>query len=228
MSSPLPTATLPAAACAALLAVTACAPPYTFGEPIDADLPERGALIVLDVQNDFMKKEGAFPVDTAQGDAALGTINMLLQAQLGELEADRPGMAVAYAKNDFDPADPANPFRGNSAIEGSDGAELDERLLRIDAPLFSKRESDAFSNDSFDAWLREQRVTHVYLTGVFSDGCVYATALAAQQRGYDVTIVADAVATADDDRLAASFDTFEREGFELRSGDEALAALLDD
>lgn len=212
--------------CVALVSALGCAPPHTFGEPIDPNLPERGALLVLDMQNDFLDHDGAFPVDPDQGETALGSINGLLRAQQEEADIGRAGMLVAYAKNEFDPADPANPFRGNSAIEGSQGAELDERVLRIDAPLFSKKESDAFSNDAFDGWLREQEVTHVYLTGVYSDGCVYATALAAKQRGYDVTIVQDAVATETDARLDASLDTLAHEGFQLRDRDEALSELL--
>lgn len=213
--------------CAAVtLTAIGCTPPFTFGEPIDSTLPERGALLVLDVQVDFMEEDGAFPVDAAQSESALRQINVLLQAQQDQLDLGRAGMPVVLTKNDFAPEDPANPFRGNSAIAGSAGAELDGRLLQIDAPLFSKQESDSFSNEAFDTWLRDEQITHLYLTGVYSDGCVYATALAAQQRGYQVTIVEDAVATATDERLEASFDSFVAEGFSLLTAEQALAALM--
>lgn len=192
-----------------LLLLGACTPPFTTGDAIDPDLAPKAAVLVLDMQKDFLSPDGAFPVDTAQGDAALAATNTMLEGL--PIDAD-----VVYAKNDFAPEDISNPFRGNSAIAGSEGAELDDRLLLLDdAPLFSKQESDAFSNDDFDAYLRDAEVTHVVLSGVYADGCVYATALAAQQRGYDVTILTDAVATADDDRLAAAFDAHRRQGFAL-------------
>jgi nicotinamidase-related amidase len=206
--------------------LVACTPPYTSGEPIDPNWPEKHMLVVLDVQNDFMDEDGAFPVDPDQAVQTLEQINGLLTSHRDSVDAGESGMRVVYAKNDFDPADPANPFRGNSAIEGSEGAELDERLIRVEAPLFSKKESDAFSSDAFESHLRAEKITHLYLTGVFSDGCVYATALAAAQRGFAITIVTDAVATADDDRLVSSMGTFEAEGFALVNANQAKAALI--
>lgn len=208
----------------ALISAAACTP-YTLGEPIDDTLPELGALLVLDVQKDFMRPDGAYPVDTAQGERALKHINQLLQSQQDALDEGGDAAVVVFAKNDFRPEDPANPFRGNSAIRGSEGAELDDELLRIDAPLFSKAESDAFSSDDFDAHLRALEVTHVYLSGVYADGCVYATALAAQQRGYDVTIIEDAVATASDERLDVAFDGYQEDGFGVRTTEQAISAL---
>ena len=200
----------------ALVLLAGCTPPFTSGEPIDSGLEQKPAFLVLDVQRDFMNPAGAFPVDEAQADAAIDVINELLSTL--------PDSAVVvYARNTFAEDDVANPFRGNSAIVGSEGAELDERLLITDAPVFDKEESDAFSSGSFDAFLRENEITDVYMSGVYADGCVFATGLAAQQRGYDVTIVEDAVANGDDQSLEAAFETHIAYGFSLIESDDVVA-----
>ncbi len=192
-----------------------CTPPFSSGPGIDSGMSERPAFIVLDVQRHFMRADGAFPVDEMQSETVLSAINETLGALPEEA-------VVVYARNSFDEDDVANPYRGNSAIAGSEGARFDERLVMIDAPVFLKKESDAFSSSIFDAFLRKEQVSHVYLSGVYADGCVYATALAAQQRGYDVTIVEDAVASETDERLENAFAAHREHGFEVLRSDVVL------
>ncbi|MCP4501819.1 MAG: cysteine hydrolase [Deltaproteobacteria bacterium] len=197
-----------------------CTPPFSSGPTIESGMSERAAFIVLDVQRDFMRADGAFPVDEMQSEAVLLSINETLVALPEDAE-------VVYARNAFDENDVANPFRGNSAIAGSEGALFDERLVMIDAPVFLKKESDAFSSSTFDAFLRKEKITQVYLSGVYADGCVFATALAAQQRGYDVTIVEDAVATETDERLENAFAAHRDHGFEILHSDVVLERFVE-
>lgn len=51
------------------------------------------------------------------------------------------------------------------------------------------------SGTRLEASLREHEVTHVFLAGINTDYCVFATALDSFQRGFETRVIADAVST---------------------------------
>lgn len=67
------------------------------------------------------------------------------------------------------------------------------RALAQPAQVFDKTTYSAFGCLQFVAALAQRHVQSLVLTGVETDVCVLATALAAVDRGHDVTIAADAV-----------------------------------
>lgn len=90
----------------------------------------------------------------------------------------------------------ANFFRQGAAITGSAGAKLDGRLERSGSEqIFTKAHPSAFSNPELDFYLRANGVQELYVLGVFAEGCVRSTAVAAVKHGYTVHVIADAVAS---------------------------------
>lgn len=63
-----------------------------------------------------------------------------------------------------------------------------------------KRHYSAFSGTDLDIRLRERNVDTVVLTGVLSDICVLHTAIDAYNKGYQIEIVASAIASLSEDR----------------------------
>eukprot|EP01006_Ploeotia_vitrea_P010414 TRINITY_DN27038_c0_g1_i1.p2 TRINITY_DN27038_c0_g1~~TRINITY_DN27038_c0_g1_i1.p2 ORF type:complete len:130 (+),score=14.41 TRINITY_DN27038_c0_g1_i1:375-764(+) len=79
---------------------------------------------------------------------------------------------------------------------GSSGAQLhkDMDFCPTTDLLVSKTRFGAFHNSSLDGLLRNRGITTILLTGVLTNACVLHTAIQAQDRGYDVILVKDAVA----------------------------------
>jgi nicotinamidase/pyrazinamidase len=77
------------------------------------------------------------------------------------------------------------------AIEGSDGTELAKQFSSLPEHVIVKRVQDAFETGELDALLARLDVGRVRLVGLDFNYCVQKTALAAKNRGYDVTVVKD-------------------------------------
>ncbi|MBS7527394.1 cysteine hydrolase [Fusibacter paucivorans] len=58
--------------------------------------------------------------------------------------------------------------------------------------LIDKYCSDAFEAEAFVQALNELGIRHVYISGVFSHGCVQATVMGAVHKRYDVSLIEDA------------------------------------
>jgi nicotinamidase-related amidase len=87
-----------------------------------------------------------------------------------------------------------NLLRRRAAIAGSDGARWSDRLEVDGAQYFPKWAGSAFVNPELDIWLRAHGVATLVLCGLMARACVTATAKDALTKGYNVQILADAVA----------------------------------
>lgn len=76
-------------------------------------------------------------------------------------------------------------------------------------PLIAKAYNSAFEHTTLEATLARLGISHLVLAGAASNWCIRATAYAALERGYDLTLVADAhgtepVTLADGSRIEAA------------------------
>jgi nicotinamidase/pyrazinamidase len=170
-----------------------------------------GALILVDLQNDFVPG-GALAV--REGDQVIPIANQL-----------QPAFDLIVASKDWHPADHAS-FAVNHpgkkvgdvielnglpqvlwpahCVQGTTGAEFvpgleTNRLTRI----FLKgtdREIDSYSaffdnghrkSTGLGEYLKQQQVKRVYVMGLATDYCVKFTALDARREGFEVTLVED-------------------------------------
>ncbi len=155
------------------------------------------AVLLVDLQVDFLQAEGRLPVAQSAVPAVLERVNAVVA------EAREVGVAVAHVVNAFPRRSIGNLFRKFAAIEGSPGAEIDARVPRSDSdPVFSKARSDAFSNSALGAWIHKQGIERLLVLGVYADGCVRRTVEGALARGIAVTVPRDGVAS----RSAAAVD----------------------
>ncbi|MEP7288475.1 MAG: cysteine hydrolase [Chloroflexota bacterium] len=175
------------------------------------------ALLVVDLQVDFIDPQGRYPVATHHIEPMLAATNRLIAA------APSHGTQVIYIGNEYSPRDLANLFRNHSAIKGSDGSQLDSRVSRINNHYFSKDQSNAFTNPKLDLFLREHNVKQLVLTGVYASACVRGTALAGLKHGYQVSVVSDAVADASDQRRNAALNGLQRKGVAVLTNAQLLS-----
>ena len=153
------------------------------------------ALIVVDVQNDFMPG-GALPVPNAL--TIIPVINRYI-------EIFSKAKAVVAATRDWHPPNHISfKTRGGPwpphCIQNTWGAQFHPDLkLPKDAIIVSKgyREDkeaySGFEDTELDKLLRERGVKRVFVAGVATEYCVKATALDAIKLGYQTFVLLDAV-----------------------------------
>jgi nicotinamidase-related amidase len=155
------------------------------------EAPVDSAVLLIDLQTDFLDPRGRMPVDWHDAEAVIDAANAILSGQVLR------GVLPIAIVNEFSPsARIANFFRHNAAIAGSEGAKQDARIAqREDMAIFAKQRASAFSNGDLTSFLRARHVAKLYVAGVFAEGCVRATVLGAMKLGFEVFVFADAVAS---------------------------------
>jgi nicotinamidase/pyrazinamidase len=180
------------------------------------DYDDRTALIVVDVQNDFADPEGALYVRDAE--QVVEVINREVE------RAASGGAFIVYTQDWHNEVTPHFAEHGGQwpvhAVQGTWGAAL-HRDLDVRGELVRKGmgEDDGYSGFSehdlangvidqtpLDRMLHERGIDKVVVTGLATDYCVRATALDAATRGFEVTVLTDAIRAVN-----------------LESGDDALA-----
>ena len=171
------------------------------------------ALLVLDLQVDFVDPAGRLPISRDQISPVLAAANRAIAA------AKSGHLAAAYIGNEYGFWDiPGNWFRRGAAMKSSFGSALDPLVTRIaGAPYFAKHRGDAFSNDALERFLVSNDIGRVVLAGVYADACIYCTARSAINRGYRVTVLADAVGAASDEDRRAALRSLSRLGVEVET-----------
>jgi nicotinamidase-related amidase len=148
----------------------------------------KGALLVIDMLNDFIEEKGALVVPGAK------RIVPFIREVLEEFRS--LGRPVIFIKDSHRPDDAEFAYWPPHAVAGTWGGEVVEELKPLPGEYqVSKRRYSAFFGTDLDLVLRELGVEKVYLTGVLTNICVYATALDAAMRGYRVAVFRRGVAS---------------------------------
>jgi nicotinamidase/pyrazinamidase len=168
---------------------------------------DKTALIVVDVQNDFADPNGNLHVP--EGDSIIPTINQ-------EIERARSAGAMVTYTQDWHPENTPH-FEKDGGIwpvhcvMGTWGAELHPRLAVVGEVVrkgsqgedgysgFTQR--DPVSGDEkptvLEERLRSKGIQRTVVVGLATDYCVKETALDALERGFDTTVMSDAVRSVD-------------------------------
>lgn len=169
--------------------------------------PERTALLVIDMQNDFVLL-GA-PVHTPGGLELVPTIAGLARScrEAGfpvvfTQEMHRADLSDFGIELDFEPP---------HCLEGTPGMELVASLepQQGDLRIRGKRRYDAFLGTDLDLALRVRGVENLLVTGVCTDICVICTVHHARNLDYRVVLLKDAVAGTTSERHAAALACME-------------------
>src|SRR4028118_524301 len=159
--------------------------------------PARTALVVVDMQNDFVKEGGSLLVPDAEG--TILTIRRLLDG------ARRSGMRVVYSQDTHTADDPEWDIWPGHAREGTWGWEIvDELAPREDELVIRKVRYDAFYGTHLDHFLRMWGTDTLLLCGTVANICVHYTAASAALRWYDVVVPRDATSALDPFDLESS------------------------
>lgn len=156
------------------------------------------ALISIDYTNDFVADDGKLTA----GKPAQAIEEALLAATKAAYEAGHYLFFTIDCHDEGDDFHPETKLFPPHNLKGSSGRDLYGDLadlyqdIKDDSRVFwmDKRHYSAFSGTDLDIRLRERGVKTVILTGVLTDICVLHTAIDAYNLGYEIEVVASAVA----------------------------------
>ena len=172
-------------------------PPYTV-EPRVEVLPRTTALIIVDMQNDFVDPQGRLSVPGARATVpAIRRLRDLARAH---------GMPVVYTQDWHRADDPEFALWGVHAVEGTWGAEISPDLAPGPGDLVVRKlRYDAFYGTALEHELRQRRIETLIVTGTVSNICVLHTAGSAALRWFRIIVPVDAVSALEEFDQQAAF-----------------------
>ncbi len=163
------------------------APTYPVAGEVSLDR-QRAAVIVVDMQNDFVKPQGKLYVPGAQ-EAATALARLLARARAA-------GVPVIYTQDQHGASDPEYRIWGEHVKAGTWGVEIIEELApQAGDEVVQKPRYDAFYASRLEDVLRTRpTVDTLVIGGVVTNICVLHTAGSAALRWYKVVVPQDGVA----------------------------------
>jgi len=197
--------------------------PHIHAEPYPFELqPERCALLIIDMQRDFLEPGGFGAVlgnDVSMLRRAIEPTRRVLVA------ARSAGVAVIHTREGHRPdlADlPAAKLQrgrlgtrigdpgpmGRILVRGEPGHDLVPELAPIAGePVVDKPGKGAFYATDLEAILRSRGIAQLIVCGVTTEVCVNTTVREANDRGFDCLVLEDCV--------ASYFDAFQKAGLDM-------------
>jgi len=178
-------------------------------EPYAFDLaPARCALLIIDMQRDFLEP-GGFGEMLGND---VGQLRRTIEPNRALLDAWRSaGLQVIHTREghrpDLSDLPPAKKVRGRSATRIGDPGPMGRILVRGEAghdivpelyplpgePVIDKPGKGAFFATDLDAILQHRGVKQLVVTGVTTEVCVNTTVREANDRGYECLVLEDCV-----------------------------------
>ena len=160
-------------------------PEYAVHEKVRVE-PGRTALLIIDMQNDFVRQGGSLVVPDAE--RTIAPVSALLEL------ARAHGMRVLYSQDTHREGDPEWRIWPEHCREESWGWEIVQELApAADDTVLRKVRYDAFYGTPLEHLLKVWGTDTVVICGTLANSCVQYTAASAALRWYDIVIPHDAV-----------------------------------
>ena len=169
----------------------------------------RKALLVVDMQADYIGENGKYTIEKSQIENLVKTTNNIID------EFHNNNDKVIYLRNIFRKNDFKNRFRNYAVVEGTPGTEIDPAINIASEYVFDKYSPNAFTNTDFENFLIQNQINELYFYGVMADQCVYQTALAAFKKGYTVNYYINAVGSSSVENIEKATKKLSRKGINI-------------
>jgi nicotinamidase-related amidase len=200
----------------------------------------RSALIIVDMQNDFVLSEGGLAQRARENQGAqldvpflTATIPNLRRLADSFRNANRPVIYIAHVVKP-DHSDAQYPYwrlarpSGNRTfiVENTWGAQIvDELKPHSGEHVIIKKGFGGFANTPLDTILRNSDVTTCVVAGVMTSVCVSSTIRGGVEHNYRMIVVQDAVADVVRDAHTAELGILARIFADVKSVDQVAAML---
>lgn len=185
---------------------------------------ENTALLIIDMQNDFVRADSPFRVAGARV-----TVPVIVQVLNRFREHTLPVFHVVreYREDGSDIERFRRPgfLKGESyAVPGTSGCDIIEELQPLAGEYrIVKRRFSAFMQTELDLMLRRKAIEHVVIVGTQYPNCIRATAYDAVALDYDVTVITDATSAASADIAHCNIMDMQNVGIHCVPSGEFLA-----
>lgn len=169
------------------------------------DDPARTALLIVDPYNDWLADEGKLWPRISQIAQQVKLVSNLAALIEAARSAGAPVVYVPHRRwepGDYDDWAYPNPTQNlmrtvRAFARGSWGGQWHPDLTPRDNEVIAQEHwaQNGFANTDLDFQLRQRGINRVVATGLLANTCVEATARAAMELGYHVTLINDATAT---------------------------------
>ena len=160
-------------------------PEYEIADRVEVQ-SETTALVVVDMQRDFVHEDGALPV--------LGAADTVPRIRKLLDWARQQGVFVTFTKDTHREGDPEWEIWGKHVEYGTPGWEIvDELAPQLNELVFEKARYDGFYGTGLDHALRTRGIDTLIVCGTVANICVHYTAASAAIRWYDVVQPIDAL-----------------------------------
>jgi nicotinamidase/pyrazinamidase len=181
------------------------------GTPIADPPPPNTALLVIDIQGGTTGGTSALTALKEQSEELIRRVNAIA----GDMSAR--DCLIVYVRTEV--VNPLLNVLNNTMARGTEGAELDPRLVIQPSEVVVKRKGDSFMGTGLDQILEEHQVGKLVLVGLDAAGCVRSTALAALNRGYQISLIEDAVIASKEEEKKEALGELSALGVEIISVD---------
>jgi nicotinamidase-related amidase len=189
--------------------------------------PSAAALVVIDMQRDFLEP-GGFGASLGNDVSQLRSTIAPIQAVLGA--SRHAGMTVIHTREghlpDLSDCPPAKRLRGSPTlrigdlgpngrilIRGEAGHDIIDEVAPLAAePVIDKPGKGAFYATELGAILEARGIRQLVVTGVTTEVCVHTTVREANDRGYECLVLSDCVGSYIPDFQAAGLAMIAAQG----------------
>lgn len=146
------------------------------------------ALLIIDMLNDFVHKEGSLYVKGAE--------KIIPNIKREVKKARRKGYPVIYLCDSHKKNDPEFKVWPPHCVKGTWGAEIVDEIKPTEKDVvIPKVAYSGFYRTGLDRFLKSKEIDELLITGVVTEICVHYTSVDALMRGYEVKIIPDCVAS---------------------------------
>ncbi|MEN3043708.1 MAG: isochorismatase family cysteine hydrolase [Candidatus Hydrothermales bacterium] len=147
---------------------------------------KESALVIVDMQNDFVNEKGALFVPDAKKTVPI--IKNLIS------KARKSNVKIFFTQDYHEEEDIEFPIWGKHAVKDSWGSDIIEELKPQKGDyVIRKLRYDAFFGTPFDHLLRINNIKNLVITGTVANICVLHTAGSAALHGYKIFVPKDAI-----------------------------------
>jgi len=173
----------------------------------------KDALLIVDMQKDVLERMLPF------GKAAVPNVRQLLEAYR---KAGKPVIHIVRVHrpdgSDMDKFRIGKFMQEPFLVKGTEGVEVIDELAPIDGEyVVEKRRFSGFFQTDLDMLLTRCGVGVLVIAGVQTPNCIRATAVDAVSLDYDVVVVSDATASANEETQRVNLKDLENMGVRIAS-----------
>lgn len=184
------------------------------GIPIQAYNEPRSALLVIDIQEATTGEYSEYPYYRENSDNLIEITNLVAENFRNHKQ---PVILVRSVISN-----PLINLINDTYAKGQPGVNFDRRLSISSDYELEKSVSDAFRNTTLDSILIKNKVNHLYIAGLDAAECINATADAAKNRNYIISIIEDAVISRSEKLTDSMMIRFRNRGIEIIKSDRII------